>query len=163
MNKQYYKSAFSSVRPSEEVSERILEMTNTKKRIHISKSIFAFAAILSILMCSIIAADAASDGAISQNVKDTVNDTAQKVTYFINGKKVSETEAGYTSAFDGHTMEIIDKDGNKVAEATFEDVEDVSGVDYGVVFYEIDTNGDDIVFAISDSEVEAVPTTAPAQ
>lgn len=69
MNKEYYKRTFSNVRPSEEAMERIFDMTKSKpKRIRF-KGLIAVAAVIAILLCGTLSANAATDGKLFTGVK----------------------------------------------------------------------------------------------
>lgn len=110
MNKNDYKKAMSAVRPSDQTVERIMDMTQTKKRRGLKKGIVAVLVILAVLICGGITANAATDGALFENVK-----------LFINGEEVAADDFVDYNAY-------TDDEGNDVEEyiVSIPDESDVS-------------------------------------
>lgn len=81
MNKEYYKSAFSAVCPSDEAIERIFSMTEKKKRIFRHKGLIIVAAVIAALICGTFTVNAATDGALFHGIR-----------VILNGKEVNPEE-----------------------------------------------------------------------
>lgn len=83
MNKEYYKSAFSMVCPSEEAVERMLSMTEKikRKRIFGRKSLIIVLAVIAALVCGTFTVNAATDGKLFGNIR-----------VILNGKEVNPEE-----------------------------------------------------------------------
>ncbi len=81
MNKEYYKNTFSMVCPSEEAIERMLCMTETRKKTFRHKGLIIVLAVIAALVCGTFTVNAATDGALFDKVK-----------IFINGDEVNPTE-----------------------------------------------------------------------
>lgn len=62
MNRDNYKKAFSQVSPSEEVIGRIFDMTEKKSKKFRFKGVLIAAAVIILMICTLVAADAATDG-----------------------------------------------------------------------------------------------------
>ena len=75
MNKEYYKSAFSMVCPSEEAVERMLSMTEKikRKRIFGRKSLIIVLAVIAALICGTFTVNAATDGKLFGNIRVILN------------------------------------------------------------------------------------------
>lgn len=74
MNSDNYKKAFSNIRPSDERLERIFDMTEKKKRVRgVKKGLIAVMAVIIALMCGVLTANAATDGAIFDGVRLIIN------------------------------------------------------------------------------------------
>lgn len=80
MNKEYYKNTFSKVCPSDETIERIFDMTEKKTRKLKHKGLIIVLAVIFTLICGTLTVNAATDGALFDNVK-----------IFINGKEYNAT------------------------------------------------------------------------
>ncbi len=85
MNKKY-KSAFSHICPSEKSVERIFDMTE-KKKIKLRPLLVA-AAIVALLAVSVVSANAATDGAVVEDVIEAVN-------FLKNGKEKAPEDFNY--------------------------------------------------------------------
>lgn len=111
-NKELYKSVMSSVQPSEDVIERIMDMTNAKKKFRPKRGLVAVLVIVAILAFGGITANAATDGAVAEYISDTVKvlvngkETASTVTTNENGEKHIKIDGKVT---DG-ANEIVIKD-----------------------------------------------------
>ena len=97
MNKEYYKNTFSMVCPSEEAIERMLCMTETRKKTFRHKGLIIVLAVIAALVCGTFTVNAATDGALFDKVK-----------IFINGDEVNPTEhiKNYKT--------YVDDEGNKI-------------------------------------------------
>lgn len=100
MNKEYYKSAFSMVCPSEEAIERVLSMTEKikRKRIFGRKSLIIVLAVIAALICGTFTVNAATDGKLFGNIR-----------VVLNGEEVNPEE---------HNIKCkayVDDEGNKIA------------------------------------------------
>lgn len=62
MNREDYKRVFSHVSPSEETIERILNMAEKKQKRFKLKAVLLAAAVVILMLCTLIAADAATGG-----------------------------------------------------------------------------------------------------
>ncbi len=96
MNKKY-KSAFNAVCPSESSVERIFDMTKSKK-IGL-KPLLVVAVICSLMVVSLVSANAATDGMILEETEKIV----ENIKVFINGKEASADDIGYN-----YSSEVID-------------------------------------------------------
>lgn len=149
----------SGVRPSEYTVERIMEMTESKKRRGFRKGLVAVLVVLSVILCTGITANAASDGEVADAISDAVN----SIKLRINGKEVQLDEDSvrkekYVNE-EGKTVyqyniSIPDDDADGDATVEYEIVEDEDGVEFGASASGID--GD--VSIETDDFVE--PTTS---
>lgn len=103
MHKADYKRTFLAVRPSEEAMERIFSMTEHKPRKIRYKGLIAVVAVLALLLCGTLTANAATDGKLFMGVqalasadevklaaKESDNDTLlQRIKITVNGEEVS--------------------------------------------------------------------------
>ncbi|MCH5316723.1 MAG: hypothetical protein J1E05_01985 [Eubacterium sp.] len=103
MLRDNYKKAFSQINPSEKTIERIFEMTEKKhiKRIH--KGLIIAIALIAVLLCGSLTANAATDGALFEGIGHIINGEDLDLKDFI---------ANYNS--------YVDKDGAKVEEYEFD-------------------------------------------
>ncbi|MCM1544378.1 MAG: hypothetical protein NC110_03680 [Ruminococcus sp.] len=103
MNKENYKQTFSGIYPSDEVIERIFEMTEKKtKRIRF-KTMLVVAAIIALFACATLTANAATNNALLDGMNMIINGEDVNLLDYIKNHK------SYT-----------DKDGTKVEEYEFE-------------------------------------------
>lgn len=107
MNKDYYKKAFSAVRPSENAVERIYDMTQKKHVKLWKKSVLAVAIVLAVLLCGSVTANAATKGALFEGMR-----------LIVNGEDVDLKD--YIVHYDSYT----DEDGAEVEEYEFSLPED---------------------------------------
>ncbi len=84
MNKDFYKATLSSVRHSEELTERIMNMTTEKKKTIRMKPVLAVAVCLILLVAGIF-----GGSAISARINAVNTDNLFTITAYANGKKVS--------------------------------------------------------------------------
>lgn len=80
-NRELYKEAMSGIRPSPLVIERILDMTETKKKYMPKKGLVAVLVIISLFIIGCVTANAATDGAVAEYISNSVR-------VFINGKEI---------------------------------------------------------------------------
>lgn len=91
MSKKQYTEAFSNIHPSDEVIERIMNMTEKKHFTNFGKVLAVSVAIISIfLSMGLVVANAATDGAVSEAVSEAFENVSNKITILING---NETQA----------------------------------------------------------------------
>ena len=98
MNKEYYKSAFSMVCPSEEAIERMLCMTETRKKTFRHKGLIIVLAVIAALVCGTFTVNATTDGKLFGNIR-----------VILNGEEVNPEE---------HNIKCkayVDEEGNKIA------------------------------------------------
>lgn len=107
MNKERYKNAFSGVRPSDQCIERIVSMTDNKKKTLKKGWIVAIAAVL-ILACALFTVNAATDGAIFQS------ELFQGIIVRFNGAESRITDFEYTAE------RTTDSEGNEVVKYSFD-------------------------------------------
>ncbi len=93
MNKKY-KDAFNAVCPSESSVERIFDMTKNKKVTF--KPLLVAAIISTLMVVSLVSANAATDGALVEEAEKVV----ENIKVFINGKEVSSEDIGYEHSTD---------------------------------------------------------------
>lgn len=167
MNKEEYRQAFSNIRPSDGFEERITDMIRTRKNISASRVIAVVLAVIAALGCIAVAANAATDGAVTQSVSDAVSETfeafSKKIAVFVNGKKV-DAQINVT--------EEVDEEGNVyyVGEAGVdlpdgeEEITVSFGFDDSEGEYAFTSGGvNEIVIVASDEDIDedaAIPTTA---
>ncbi|MBE6834829.1 MAG: hypothetical protein E7515_01100 [Ruminococcaceae bacterium] len=95
-NKFNYRKALSGIRPSENLNERIIAMTEDKKtkKISVKRIIIAVAVVISILVIGSISVNAATDGKFFDSIEIYFNEKLMKgetKTYVDeSGKKVEE-------------------------------------------------------------------------
>lgn len=160
MNKNKYKEAFSKIQPSDNVEERIVNMTTNRKNFISFKRVLITALVVVSLLCSVgVFANAATDGAVGE----AISQVAEKVIVFINGEKTEQElvlEEGVGK--DGkpyYTGEVLitAPDGEKTARVEFE--MDYEGVEIGIG----GAAAEDIDSIIADSFELYIPTTAEAE
>lgn len=127
-----YVSFMSDIQPSEEIIERIMDMSSkSRKNIRMSKRMIIATVVIIILACGVISANAATDGAVNDYIRD-------KISVLINGEK---TNAEYFTDEDG-TKHIILKgdipEGEVVIQGNGEEsifeykiTKDENGVEFG--------------------------------
>ena len=160
MNKTEYKEAFSKIQPSDEVEERIINMTtNRKKAISFKRVLITALVVISLICCAGVFANAATDGAVGE----AISQAAQKVIVFINGEK-TEQELVFEEGVgkDGEPyykgeVQIKAPDGEEDAKIEFEI--DYEGVEIGIG----GTSAEDIDAIIADSFELYIPTTVEAE
>ena len=89
-NKEKYINSFSGVEPSDEIKERILNMTSTKK----SRSFKALAVVVAVLLtfaATMLTANAATDGALGEKIGEVGKEITEKVRVMLNGEEVDVT------------------------------------------------------------------------
>ncbi len=102
-NKEKYINSFSGVEPSEEVKERILRMTKTKKR-YSFKALAVAVAVFVMLAMAMLTANAATDGAVGEKINEVSKEISEKITVLFNGEEVEA---------DCKTETFVDENGNK--------------------------------------------------
>lgn len=111
-NKELYIDVMSGIQPSEDVIERIMDMTKPKRKFRPRKSLIAVLVIVAMLAFGSITANAATDGAVAEYISNTVKvlvngkETASSVTTDKNGDKHIKIDGKVT---DG-ANEIVIKD-----------------------------------------------------
>lgn len=124
MNSDNYKKAFSNIRPSDESLERIFDMTEKKKRARgFKKGLIVVIAVLSVLMCGALTANAATDGAIAQTISEGIN----SIKLIINGKEVE------TDKYISNVGEYVDDNGRTVSEYEISIPDEDAKIDYEIV------------------------------
>lgn len=83
-NKEMYIEVMSNIQPSEDVIERIMDMTNQKKKIMPRKSLVTVLIVVALLAFGGITANAATDGEVANYISNTVQ-------VLINGKEANST------------------------------------------------------------------------
>lgn len=89
-NKEKYINSFSGVEPSEEIKERILNMTQKKKR-YSFKALSVVFAVLILIATAMLTANAATDGAIGEKISEVSKEITEKISIMINGKEIEAT------------------------------------------------------------------------
>lgn len=84
MNKDFYKATLSSVRHSDELTERIMDMTTEKKKTIKMKPVFAVAACLILLVAGIF-----GGSAISAKINAVNPDNMFTITAYAKGKEIN--------------------------------------------------------------------------
>lgn len=110
MNSDNYKKAFSNIRPSDERLERIFDMTEKKKRARgFKKGLIVVIAVLSVLMCGALTANAATDGALFDGIKLVINGEEANVSNYLKSHGSYTNDNG--DVVDVYTFELDDEDG----------------------------------------------------
>ena len=99
-NKELYIDVISRIQPSEDVIERIMDMTNQKNKFRPRKSLIAVLVVIAMLAFGGITANAATDGAVAEYISNTVK-------VLVNGK---ETDSTVTTDENGEKHVKIDAD-----------------------------------------------------
>lgn len=121
MNSDNYKRAFSDIRPSDERLERIFDMTEKSRRAKgIKKGLIVVIAVLSVLMCGALTANAATDGALFEGVKLVINGEEASVSDYLKTHNSYTTDDGMV--VDEYTFDLPDNAGS----ISVETVEDIS-------------------------------------
>lgn len=118
MNKDYYKSTFSKLHPSDLTVERIFDMSEKKPIRFCKKSIIALAVILSIFLATCICADAATDGALRKEMKTILNGEEKTKSAEFEEKTKSD-EYDHIAKYES----LTDENGNKVTKMVIEDLD----------------------------------------
>lgn len=71
-NKELYIDVMSGIQPSENVIERIMDMTDSKRKFKPKKSLIAVLVVIAMLAFGGITANAATDGAVAEYIRNTV-------------------------------------------------------------------------------------------
>lgn len=101
MNKEYYKNAFSKVCPSEEAIERMLCMTDTRKKTFRHKGLIIVLAVIAVLVCGTFTVNAATDGALFGKVKIIINgDEVNPTEHIKNYKTYVDDEGNKITSFE---------------------------------------------------------------
>ena len=101
MNKEYYKNAFSKVCPSEEAIERMLCMTETRKKTFRHKGLIIVLAVIAALVCGTFTVNAATDGALFGKVKIIINgDEVNPTEHIKNYKTYVDDEGNKITSFE---------------------------------------------------------------
>lgn len=130
-NKKLYIDVISRIQPSEDVIERIMDMTNQKNKFRPRKSLIAVLVVIAMLAFGGITANAATDGAVAEYISNTVK---AFVTTGENGEKLVKIDG-----------EIQDGAGEIV-------LIDENGTTEGVLHYDIQSDDDGVEWS-SDSDV----------
>lgn len=133
MLRDNYKKAFSQINPSEETIERIFEMTEKKRLKRIHKGLIIAVALIAVLLCGSLTANAATDGALFEGI-----------SLVMSGEKVDWKDyiSNYKSyvADDGAKVEKyefdLDGDGNgdsvKLEVKTYGDHREAMLIEFGI-------------------------------
>lgn len=98
-NKSKYMESFSGVHHSDELTERILNMTDKRyHKIKFSKMLVCAVVVIITIVCGCMTVNAATDGAVSDFVE-------KKISILINGKEAETNVVEH--------KEIVDENGNK--------------------------------------------------
>lgn len=89
-----YKRTFSQIRPSEEVIERIFEMSEKKNKRIKSKGLIAVLVCLAALLCGTLTANAATDGALFEGIHLIINGEDVDLKDYITDYKAYKTDNG---------------------------------------------------------------------
>lgn len=143
-NRELYIDVMSGIQPSENVIERIMDMTNQKNKFRPRKSLIAVLVVIAMLAFGGITANAATDGAVAEYISNTLT---AFVTTGENGEKLV--------TIDG---ELQDGAGEIV-------LIDENGTTEGVLHYDIQSDDDGVEWSIdSDASINAnnfqEPTTS---
>lgn len=115
MNKDYYKDAFSAVYPSDEAIERILGMTEKRKRVFRHKGLIIVVAVIAALICGTFTVNAATDGALFGNIKIIIDGEEVNPEEYIKNYKTYVDEKGYKiTTYDLYTPHYHFKSFDKV-------------------------------------------------
>ncbi len=82
-NKEKYINSFSAVEPSDEIKERILSMTDSKKRTPL-RVIAIVALTIAMMMLAMFTANAATDGAVYEKISEVSKEISRKMVVMIN-------------------------------------------------------------------------------
>lgn len=83
INKEKYMNSFSGVEPSDEIKERILKMTQPKRKIPLKTAAIAVA-VLAAFTLAMITANAATDGDLGEKITEA----AKSFVVLLNGERV---------------------------------------------------------------------------
>lgn len=139
-NKELYIDVMSGIQPSKDVIERIMDMTNQKKKFRPRKSLIAVLVVIAMLAFGGITANAATDGAVAEYISNTVK-------VLVNGKETDSTVT--TDENGGKHIEIDGKVQDGANEIVIKDEE--NGTE-DVVHYDIQFENDGVEWS-SDSDV----------
>lgn len=144
MNKEKYMVAFSEIYPSDKCIERILKMTNKKKNKAVVKTLIALAAAVSLILISLITANALTDGKIAETARTAFDKiTSFPVRVSEDGKELEEKEY-VTEIYDKdgkHILKVKTKSGEVICETPYEEYEKNGLGDIYTVKEYVDENG----------------------
>ena len=144
MNKEKYMVAFSEIYPSDKCIERILKMTNKKKNKAVVKTLIALAAAVSLILISLITANALTDGKIAETARTAFDKiTSFPVRVSEDGKELEEKEY-VTEIYDKdgkHILKVKTKSGEVLCETPYEEYEKNGLGDRYTVKEYVDENG----------------------
>lgn len=129
-NKELYIDVMSGIQPSENVIERIMDMTNQKKKFRPRKGLVAVLIIIATITVGGITANAATDGAVAKYIRNTVK---ALVTTGENGEKLVTIDGKVQGA-----GEIVLKDENGTTE--------------GVLHYDLQSDDDTVKAFVTTDE-----------
>lgn len=147
MNRDRYKSAFYSVSPSEQVTERIMSMTNKVK--NTKRILVTVLAVIGLLVGCLISVNAATDGVVTDTLTQTAEKISSEIKIFVNGKQISSD----------NVKESVDENGNVITSGNIE-VPEADG-STSIAGFKIEGNGvieDEAVYSI-EYETEVTDTT----
>lgn len=137
MNSKNYKKAMSGVHPSEQMVERIMDMTESKRKPTLKKGMIGVLVALAILACGAVTANGATDGAVAQAIDKGIANF--KVMF--NGEELE---------LEGYNISYVDENGNKISLYEI-DLPDSNGK----VIYDVSDEGDSVGISISsEGEIE---------
>lgn len=125
-SKELYKDVMSFIQPSENVIERLNDMTETKTKFRPTKSFIAVLVILATLIFAGITANAATDGAVAEYINNTVKvlvngkEADADITIGKNGEKCVRIDSGFK---DGTNEIVIENEENGTEDIIHYDVQ----------------------------------------
>ena len=142
-NRELYIDVMSGIQPSENVIERIMDMTDSKRKFKPKKGLIAVLVVIAILAFGGITANAATDGAVAEYISNTLT---ALVTTGENGEKLVTIDGEVQGAGE---IVLIDE----------------NGTEEGVLYYDIQSDDDGVEWSIdSDASINAnnfqEPTTS---
>lgn len=129
-NRELYIDVMSGIQPSENVIERIMDMTDSKRKFKPKKGLIAVLVVIAILAFGGITANAATDGAVAEYISNTLT---ALVTTGENGEKLVTIDGEVQGA-----GEIVLKDENGTTE--------------GVLHYDIQSDDDTVKAFVTTDE-----------
>ncbi len=132
-NKEKYIKTFSGVEPSDEIKERILNMTTKRK--YSLRALVTVLAVLMLVAIAMITANAATDGELGEKIGEISKAVSDKVVILFNGEEIPvEVER----------TETIDENGEKRVEDTIY-LPDVANSEAGAkIVYRLNNSTEDI-------------------
>lgn len=108
-NKEKYINSFSGVEPSEEIRERIFNMTSTKKR-SAFKTVIVVAAVILLISIVMFSVNAATGGELGAKISEAGKEISEKIIILFNDEEI---------AIDAEKTIITDENGEEVVSISF--------------------------------------------